>query len=171
MIVRPLTAADLEWVKEVVTEHFESIRVVSRGVLHNALTLPGLIAELNSEPVGLLQYRLVGDEMEIVILISVLRRKGIARRLTDALIELGREYGCRRLWLVTTNNNEAAIAAYRALGWTQVAVHEGAVRDSRLLKPEIPMVDEQGRPMEDEIEFEYRIEIDESGPLDGGGQS
>lgn len=171
MLIRPLTAADLDWVKKVVTEHIGSPRVVSRGVLHDALTLPGLIAELDSEPVGLLQYRMIDEDAEVVILISLHRRRGIARRLMQAMQEIARQEVCRRLWLVTTNNNQAAIATYHALGLTQVAVYEGAVRESRRLKPEIPEVDEQGKPMEDEIEFEYRIEIDESGPPDGGGRS
>lgn len=167
---RPLASADLDWVADTVSDYFGSPRVVSKGVLHDALGLRRLIAEQGSQPVGLLQYRIQGRECEVVILISVLQRRGIARRLIEAVIELGRENSCRRLWLVTTINNETAIAEYRALGWTQVAVHKGAVREARVLKPEIPIVDEQGRPIKDEIEFGYRIEIDKSGPPDDGGR-
>jgi hypothetical protein len=58
------------------------------------------------------------------------------------------------MWLVTTNNNADAIAFYQALGWQQVAVHAGAVDRARHLKPEIPALDERGRPIRDEIEFE-----------------
>lgn len=56
----------------------------------------------------------------------------------------------------------AAIKMYRALGWDQVAVHRGAVRAARELKPEIPEFDELGQPIEDEIEFEYRLKRDEA---------
>jgi hypothetical protein len=62
--------------------------------------------------------------------------------------------GCRRLWLITTNANHDGLAFYRAVGWSQVAVHRGAVGEARRLKPEIPLHAADGTPIEDEIEFE-----------------
>ena len=58
------------------------------------------------------------------------------------------------MWLVTTNNNEDGLVFYRALGWHQRTVYVGAVDRARDLKPEIPAVDELGRPISDEVEFE-----------------
>jgi hypothetical protein len=40
---------------------------------------------------------------------------------------------------------------------TLVAVHENALEQSRRLKPEIPLMGLEGRPLRDEIEFEYRL--------------
>ncbi|MDZ4064196.1 MAG: GNAT family N-acetyltransferase, partial [Coriobacteriia bacterium] len=65
--------------------------------------------------------------------------------------------GCLRMWLVTTNDNRTAQDFYRKRGWAQSAVYPGAVREARILKPEIPLVGEQGTPIEDEIEFECAI--------------
>jgi GNAT superfamily N-acetyltransferase len=162
MKVRTLCSADSSWVESIVTRHFGSSRVVSRGVLHDALSLPGLVAELDSKPVGLLQYRLDRDlrECEVVILISEAPRRGIGRRLLEALRAIAGRAGCIRLWLITTNDNRSAIGFYRAMGWKQVAIHRGAVREARRLKPEIPELGEGGIPIEDEIEFEL--------PLEGG---
>ncbi len=39
-----------------------------------------------------------------------------------------------------------------------VAVHENALVLSRRLKPEIPLTGLGGKPIRDEIEFEYRFE-------------
>ncbi len=140
--------------------HFGSSRVASRGVLHDALSLPGLVAEEDSQPLGLLLYRLDHDECEVVVLMSVLRRQGIGRSLMAAVQEIAIDAGCTRLWLVTTNDNRGALEFYRAIGMRLVAIHRGAVHDARRLKPEIPEFNENGVPIEDEIEFEL--------PLEGG---
>ena len=58
---------------------------------------------------------------------------------------------------VTTNDNGPAILFYRAVGWELVAVHKGAIAESRRLKPEIPEVGLGGVPIEDELEFELRL--------------
>jgi hypothetical protein len=36
-----------------------------------------------------------------------------------------------------------------------VAIHRNALQESRKLKPEIPLTGVAGRPIDDEIEFEY----------------
>jgi hypothetical protein len=38
------------------------------------------------------------------------------------------------------------------------AVHRGAISESRKLKPEIPRFGVGGRPIDDEIEFEWLLE-------------
>jgi GNAT superfamily N-acetyltransferase len=142
------------------SDHFGSSRAVSRGVLHDALSLPGVIAEEDSKPLGVLLYRLDQDQCEVVVLISVLRRRGIGRSLMAAVQVIAADAGCARLWLVTTNDNRGAIEFYRAIGMELVAIHRGAVHEARGLKPEIPEFGEDGIPIEDEIEFEL--------PLEGG---
>jgi GNAT superfamily N-acetyltransferase len=158
MKVRELHVTDHPWVEALVREHFASPRLVSRGRLHDALALPGLVAERQGVPVGLLLYHLHGGECEVVVLIATRRRQGIGRRLLEAITSRTRSSGCRRLWLITTNANTGALAFYRAVGWQQVAIHRGAVREARRLKPEIPEVAADGTPIEDEIEFEWHLD-------------
>ena len=158
MRIRTRRANDRSWVESLVNEHFGSSRVVSRGILHDALSLPGLVAERDGVPVGLLLYRIERDECEVVVLIASVRREGIGHALLGAIEPIARRAGCRRLWLITTNDNRSGLAFYRAVGWTQVAVHRGAIREARRLKPEIPEFGEDGTPIEDEIEFELNLE-------------
>ena len=87
-------------------------------------------------------------------------------RRNDALHRsLAHAASCQRLWLVTTNANQAALAFYTAVGWRQVAVHGDAVRAARRLKPEIPACGADGTPIEDEIEFECLLDR----LVEGGG--
>ena len=44
MLVRALLEAERSWAAALVAEHFGSATVVSRGVLHDTCSLPGLIA-------------------------------------------------------------------------------------------------------------------------------
>ena len=157
METRELTRDDRSWAASLVVRQNASSRVVSRGVLHDTLTLPGLIAESEDVPLGLLHYRVTGEDLEVVVLIAVRRRQGVGRLLLRAAESLARSHGCRRLWLITTNDNRVAVSFYRAVGWRLVAVHRGAVRESRRLKPEIPECAADGTPIEDEIEFELLL--------------
>jgi len=158
MEARELAIDDRAWAERLVSERFASSRIVSRGILHDARTLPGLIAESEGAPVGLLQYQVVGEQFEVVVLIAVRPRQGVGRFLLRAAEPIARAQGCRRLWLITTNDNRAALSFYRAIGWRRVALHRGAMRESRRLKPEIPELASDGTPIEDEIEFELLLE-------------
>jgi ribosomal protein S18 acetylase RimI-like enzyme len=56
----------------------------------------------------LLLYELGVDE--------AFRRQGIGRALTEALLDLARELGCRGMWVPVDPDNEAALATYRSAG-------------------------------------------------------
>ena len=66
---------------------------------------------------------------------------------------------CRRLWLITTNDNIPAIHFYQKRGFTLAALHTDAVNTSRELKPEIPKRGWDDLPIRDEIEFEKILQI------------
>ncbi len=53
--------------------------------------------------------------------------------------------------------NEPAIQFYKRQGMTLVAIHHNALDESRKLKPEIPQMGLGGKPLRDEIEFEFRL--------------
>jgi GNAT superfamily N-acetyltransferase len=158
MGTRKLGVTHHSWVEALVREHFGSARVVSRGVLHDAFSLPGLAAEMQGVPAGLLLYHIHQGQCEVVVLIAARQRQGVGRLLLEAIQPLAHSSGCRRIWLITTNANPGAIAFYRAVGWQQVAIHRGGAQEARRLKPEIPELGADGMPIDDEIEFEFRLE-------------
>jgi len=155
--IRPVTFSDRRWVTETVAGHFASARIVSRGVLHDSEELPGLAAVQDGSPCGVLLYAIRDAECEIVVLISLVGRTGVAAALLGAVQGTARDAGCRRLWLVTTNDNQAAIDFYSGRGWSLKAVHEDAVTEARRLKPEIPDLGHNGVPIRDEFEFELLL--------------
>lgn len=154
--VQPL-AGDRGWVARFLHERWGSARMVSRRRVHQADALPGFVAMREDKPVGLITYRIDGDECEIVSLDSAIEGVGIGSALIQAVREVAAPAGCRRLWLVTTNDNMAALRFYQKRGFVLVAVHREALVDSRRLKPEIPLVGLDGIPLRDEIELELGL--------------
>lgn len=152
--IRELAVDDARWVRPFLLEHLGSTRVVSRGVLHRAESLPGFVAFARGKPAGLLIYSVVGREFEVVSLHAAVSGRGVGSALLGAARQKAMALGCSRLWLITTNDNELAIRFYKRSGLTLARVHRGAVAEARRLKPEIPKLGYGGVPIEDELEFE-----------------
>ena len=157
MGVRNKTESDASWIRELLVRHFGSERLVSRGVLHDGLILPGLVAVGDDSPAGFLLYKIVEGECEVVAVIADQTRIGAGRYLLKEIEKFAAAGGCKRLWLITTNENATAIQFYTSMGWEKVAIHKGAVREARKLKPEIPEAALDGTPIEDELEFEFPL--------------
>jgi ribosomal protein S18 acetylase RimI-like enzyme len=156
--VREIEPSDRGWVRSFLREHFGSTQVVSRNVLHQADELSGFIGLYRGEPQALLTYCVMNGELEVVSLHAAIGGRGLGSRLLAAARERARDLRCRRLWLITTNDNEPAIAFYTRRGMHLAAVHRGAIAESRKLKPQISRFGVGGRPIDDEIEFEVLLE-------------
>ncbi len=94
------------------------------------------------------------DQCEIVTLNSLEEEKGIGSQLIEAIKSKAKAMGCRRVWLITTNDNIQAIQFYQKRGFRMVALYPNEIQRSRVLKPAIPMTGFHGITIRDEIEFE-----------------
>jgi ribosomal protein S18 acetylase RimI-like enzyme len=75
-----------------------------------------------------------------------------------AVEQAAAERGCRRLWVLTTNDNVDALRFYQRRGFRLAELHPGAVDDSRArLKPEIPEAGEHGIPLRDELVLDKEV--------------
>jgi ribosomal protein S18 acetylase RimI-like enzyme len=140
------------------TARWGTTQVVSRGVLHDLVDYPGIVAVQNGAIIGLLTYHIQGDHCEITSLDSLHENAGIGSALITAARAMAQAAGCRRLWLITTNDNLRTIGFYQKRGFELVAVHRRALDDSRRLKPQIPLIGLHGIPLRDEIEFEMWLD-------------
>ena len=156
--IRPIVSADRGWIRSWLRQHWGSETMVVRETVYEPADLPGFVAERHGEPVGLVTYRVDGAECEVMSVDSLLPNRGIGTALLARVEAAARVAGCRRLSLVTTNDNLNALRFYQKRGVVLVALRPGAVERGRRLKPEIPLVGEHGIPIRDEIEIELRLD-------------
>jgi len=156
MKIIELTDEHRPWARELLIGNWGSVRIVTRGKVHQADALPGLVAVIGEEPVGLLTYALENGECEIVSLNAVVEGRGVGSSLVREVREIAHSRGCSRVWLITTNDNTHALRFYQRLGMVIAAVYPNALAESRRLKPEIPEIGIDGIPLRDEIELEIR---------------
>lgn len=132
--------------------------IASRGRLHDLRELPALAVRGRGRLLGVAFYSIEDNDCELVAIDTMERGHGVGAALLDAVIERAHDEGCCRVWLVTTNDNTAAMRFYQSHGMTLVAAYPGAVEKARAeIKHEIPFVGADGIPIRDEIEFEFRF--------------
>lgn len=160
--IRPLEREDREWVAHFMDEHWGTTQIVSRGKSHYGHLMPGYVAEREgkeeTETIGLLTYRLEDNTCEIMTLNSLDEEKGVGTALVERLVEDVKAIGnIKRIWLITTNDNLAALKFWQKREFVLVTIHRDSIKESRRLKPQIPIVGQEGIPIRDEIELEYPL--------------
>jgi ribosomal protein S18 acetylase RimI-like enzyme len=135
-----------------------------RGELVDVLESGAGLLALDAEglPVGIVTWSIEprGDVAEVraVAVAASVQGLGVGRALLDGTAAAVRAAGVSRAWLVTTNDNLAALALYQKAGWRLAALRPGAIDDARQrLKPEIPDVGQHGIPLRDELELELDL--------------
>jgi ribosomal protein S18 acetylase RimI-like enzyme len=164
--VRAAGATDHDWIVATLTSSWGATRVVSQGRSHDAANLPALVAfDGDGLPIGVLTYLIEAGQLEVVSLDATRRFAGIGTALLARTLEVAGVAGCRRVWLVTSNDNLAALRFYQRRGLRLVTVHRGAVDEARRSKPSIPVVGEDGIEIHDEIEL--AIDVTPAGASSG----
>lgn len=175
-IIRPLERSDREWVAHFLDERWGTTQIVSRGKSVYGHLLPGFMAERSAnlphdseseggdgedkaavENIGLVTVHVGDKECEITTLNSLTESEGVGSALVEAVENWAQEAGIERLWLVTTNDNLAALKFWQRRGYELVTVHRNAIADARRIKPQIPITGLNGITIRDEIELEKKI--------------
>jgi len=137
--------------------------------------LPGFIAEApTGNEIGVALLRFEEGDAEVVVLQSLEQGRGAGTALLEAARASAGEAGCRRLWLVTTNDNLHALRFYQRRGWDWIAMHRDAVVEARRLRSEICSLGAHGIPIRHELEFELALDLPPvrgSTPADARGRS
>ena len=157
--LRRLTQNDLPRLRQFWIDHWGGEEMITRGNIFRPEQLDGFVIEDGEEWVGLLTFFIKDGECEVTSLDSRREGQGIGSMLIDRALEEARARGCKRLFLITTNDNLHALGFYQKRGFEIVAVYPGAVNESRTRKPGIPLVGMDGIPLRDEIELEISLKV------------
>ncbi len=153
----PVSDDDRTWLTALWRQEWGGEIMVSKGQVYRLNDLEALIAWEGNTRVGAATYRIEEDECELMSINATVEGRGIGSELLKAVELVARTAGCKRVWLITSNDNIDAIRFYQRKGYRLVAIHSGAVDQARLLKPSIPLVGNYDIPIHDELELEKRL--------------
>jgi len=154
---RPKDEADREWIETLLRDHWSGEMQVAHGEGFYPADHEGFLAFDGTGPIGVITYRVDADDCEVTLLHSLKPGHGVGSVLLHLTAQAARDAGCRRLWLITTNDNRHAREWYERRGFRVEDVHEGAMDSSREMKPSIPVVGHDGTPIRDEIELAMEL--------------
>ena len=140
-----------------ISERWLSTDMIIRGKKIDMTKSDGIAAMENGGIIGLLTYAIRGGICEITSLDSLTEGRGIGTALINRVIRMAKESGCRRIIVVTTNDNINAIRFYQKRGFDMARFYRNALDISRKMKPEIPLIGDHGIPLRHEIEFELNL--------------
>jgi len=155
--IRPLNPSDHAWLEKFIIEKWGAKEVVVHNTIYLPAILPGFVAEVENQPVGVITYQIRNTDCELVTLNCTPRLSGIGTALMHTVEETAIEAGCKRCWMVTTNDNLDALRFYQRRGYRLSAIHYGAVTAARNVKPVIPIVGEYGIELQDEVVLEKKL--------------
>jgi GNAT superfamily N-acetyltransferase len=156
--IKPLETTGRHWVDEFIANRWSAETIVVHGDVYRPAELPGFAACIGQTPIGLLTYTIRDKDCEVVSIDSLRPRMGIGYALLDAVLAAAWQADCRRVWLVTTNDNTLSLRFYQRYGFVLSAIRRDAVAESRHTKPSIPLIGLDDIPIRDEIELELLLE-------------
>jgi GNAT superfamily N-acetyltransferase len=114
--VNPVEMTDRAELARFLARHNADL-VARNGELVDATIRPALAVRTpGGELGGVLTYDIVGDQCEILTLHVEEQWSGAGTALVGAVKTIAADAGCRRLWVVTTNDNVDALRFYQRAG-------------------------------------------------------
>lgn len=157
MVFERITDNNREAINTFIKEHWYTTIMIIRGKKIDMTDTEGFFFREKDEIIGLATYIVYDDILEITSLDSLQEKKGIGTRLTEHILREAKERGCRKVVVITTNDNINAIRFYQKRGFDMANLFRNALDISRKLKPEIPLIGENSIPLRHEIEFEQLV--------------
>lgn len=156
-VIRQISDVDRPKIFEFLKEHWGAAKNVnSKGTVQTD-TLPGFIVYQDGFIVGLITYNIRGEECELVTINSLLGKVGLGSSLLRSMEDAAREAGCKRVWLITTNDTVDALRFYQKRGYEFSNLYLNSVENLREIKPEIPLVGQEGILIKHEIELQKML--------------
>ena len=162
MNIRPIDQGDRGPVDAFLVRRWYSTQMVVRGESIDLGAADGFYVCEKDEILGLITYRLLGKDMEILSLDSLHEREGIGSALLREAVAKAKALHAERVRLITTNDNLSALRFYQKRGFDPVRIYRNALDQARRIKPEIPLIGLDGIPLMHEIELELELGSDPS---------
>lgn len=157
MEIKRITPENRQQINDFIKFQWHSTDMVVRGEIVDMTTIDGFVMYENESIIGLLTYRIINNECEIMSLDSLREKQGIGTFLVKKVIEIANKEKCTKIKLITTNDNINALRFYQKRGFDMAYLYHNALDASRKLKPSIPILGDYDIPLKHEIEFEMSL--------------
>ncbi len=155
--IKPVNDKDREWVKDFIKKRWRSEEIVYGGKIFYPHKLKGFIAVSDKKSIGLITYQVDKKVCRVITIDSLIKRKGVGTSLINKVKNQAKELGCRKIIVITTNDNLDRLRFYQRRGFQLNKIYKNTVEKSRKIKPEIPKIGQYGIPIKDEIELELKL--------------
>jgi ribosomal protein S18 acetylase RimI-like enzyme len=156
--ILPTKQIDKNTINHFFQKHWGSNEMVISSGVYYCDSIDGFAAlDETDKIIGLITYIIRNDECEIISLDSTVENKGIGSLLIKEVENLARTERCKKITLVTTNDNIHALGFYQRRGYRLVDIYVNAVEEARKIKPQIPLLAENGIQIMDELLLEKII--------------
>ena len=155
--LRRLAKNDVPRLRQFWIEHWGGEEMIARGRIYRPEQLDGFVVEDGEAWIGLITFAIEDAECEVTSLDSLREGQGIGSKLLEQVMEEARAGGCKRLFLITSNDNLHALGFYQKRGFELVTIYRGAINETRKIKAGIPLIGYNNIPLRDEIELEIKL--------------
>jgi GNAT superfamily N-acetyltransferase len=156
VIIRAVKPTDQEWLNAIFANQSLQDDVPAEVSMLNLAAIPGFIAQIGDEKIGVISYQISKKQYDIVMLHSSRPGMGIGRALVNSVIMEANDAKCKKVTAVTKNGNEKAVSFYKGIGFTIANVRPGSAArgTARHTAQRTPGAN---RPTHDEIELVFNL--------------
>lgn len=155
--IEKITDKTRELVNQFFLENWYSTDMSIRGEIIDGTKVDGFLLQEDNKIIGLVTYTFFGDICEIVSLDSKKENIGIGTALLKEIEKVAINNNCKKIRLVTTNDNLRALQFYQKRGYYLTRLYTNAIDEVRKVKPNVPLLGENDIPLRDEIELEKQL--------------
>lgn len=155
--IEKITEQTREKVNQFFIDNWYSTDMSIRGQIIDGTKLDGFLLEEENKIIGLITYTFFGDICEIVSIDSKKENIGIGTNLLNEVEKAAMINNCKKIRLITTNDNLRALQFYQKRGYCITRIYPNAMDEVRKIKPDVPLIGENGIPLNDEIELEKNL--------------
>ena len=155
--IERITEKTRNLVNQFFIDNWFSTDISLRGEIIDCTKVDGFLVQENNTIIGLVTYKFFGDICEIVSIDSKRENLGLGSALLKEVEHVAIENNCKKMRLVTTNDNLRALQFYQKRGYCLTKIYPNAMDEVRKQKPDVPLIGENGIPLRDELELEKNI--------------
>jgi GNAT superfamily N-acetyltransferase len=125
VVIRAVAPTDRDWLSGIFAKEGIAEREPIEVNMLNLTALPGFVAQVGDEKLGVISYQIAKKHYEIIMLHSERPGLGIGRALVNSVIMEANDAKCLRVVTVTKNGNEKAVSFYKGCGFVVSSVRPG----------------------------------------------